>query len=46
MAVTYTAGGATPLMWCCDDAMMAMPMDKCTCCADMKELCPCCAGKM
>lgn len=46
MAVTYTAGGATPLMWCCDDAMMAMPMDKCACCAGMKEPCPCCAGKM
>lgn len=46
MAVTYTAGGAKPLMWCCDESMMMMPMDKCTCCADMKEPCPCCAGKM
>ncbi|MCF6388789.1 MPT63 family protein [Mycobacterium sp. MBM] len=26
MAVTYTAGGAEPLMWCCGDAVMAMPM--------------------
>lgn len=46
MAVKYTTGGAEPLMWCCSEAMMAMPMDKCTCCADMKEPCPCCAGKM
>lgn len=48
MAVTYTAGGAKPLMWCCDEAMMAMPMDNCTCCADMdmKEPCPCCTGEM
>lgn len=48
MAVTYTAGGAKPLMWCCDEAMMAMPMDNCTCCADMdmREPCACCAGKM
>lgn len=47
MAVTYTTGGAKPLMWCCSEAMMAMPMDECTCCADMKEPCPCCAaGKM
>ncbi|RZT11601.1 uncharacterized protein DUF1942 [Mycobacterium sp. BK558] len=46
MAVTYTAGGAKPLMWCCGEAMMAMPMDGCTCCADMMEPCPCCAGKM
>jgi hypothetical protein len=46
MAVTYTAGGAKPLMWCCSETMMAMPMDECTCCADMNEPCPCCAGKM
>lgn len=46
MAVTYTASGAKPLMWCCSDAMMAMPMEKCLCCADMKEPCPCCAGQM
>ncbi|MDO3635323.1 MPT63 family protein [Mycolicibacterium sp. KC 300] len=46
MAVIYSAGGAKPLMWCCSEAMMAMPMDTCMCCADMKEPCPCCAGKM
>nr|WP_198529194.1 MPT63 family protein [Mycolicibacterium obuense] len=46
MAVTYTAGGARPLMWCCGETMMAMPMDACPCCANMKEPCPCCAGKM
>lgn len=44
MAVTYTAGGAEPLMWCCGDAMMAMPMDKCPCCVGMQEPCPCCVG--
>jgi hypothetical protein len=44
MAVTYTAGGAKPLMWCCSEAMMAMPMDECACCADMKEPCTCCGG--
>jgi hypothetical protein len=27
MMVTYTGGGAQPLMWCDCDAMMAMPMD-------------------
>ncbi|WP_304106138.1 DUF1942 domain-containing protein [Mycolicibacterium bacteremicum] len=46
MAVTYTGGGAKPLMWCCSESMMAMPMKDCACCADMKEPCPCCAGEM
>jgi hypothetical protein len=46
MAVTYFAGGAKPLMWCCSAAMMAMPMKECACCAKMKEPCTCCAGKM
>jgi Domain of unknown function (DUF1942) len=27
MVVTYTGGGAQPLMWCDCEAMMAMPMD-------------------
>lgn len=27
MMVTYTGGGAQPLMWCDCEAMMAMPMD-------------------
>jgi Domain of unknown function (DUF1942) len=54
MAVTYNGGGSAPLMWCCDEAMMSMPMDDCPCCTDHKpcpccadqEPCPCCAGKM
>ena len=53
MAVTYNGGGSAPLMWCCDEAMMAMPMGDCPCCADQKpcscgtdqKSCPCCAGK-
>lgn len=44
MAVTYTAGGAK-LMWCCSDAMMAMPMDS-TWLLMKGAPCPCCAGKM
>ncbi len=28
VAVTYTGGG-TPLMWCCGEEMMAMPMADC-----------------
>ncbi|WP_163802171.1 MPT63 family protein [Mycolicibacterium sediminis] len=46
MAVVYTAGGTQSLMWCCGESMMRMPMDACTCCAEMKEPCPCCAGNM
>lgn len=45
MGVTYTTGGAKPLMWCCDDAMMTMPMDDCSCCTD-QEGCPCCKDMM
>jgi hypothetical protein len=33
VAVTYTAGGIKPLMWCCGaGAMMAMPMANNSCC--------------
>ncbi len=44
VAVTYTGGG-TPLMWCCGDGMMVMPMEGCPCCTSPQP-CPCCAGKM
>jgi hypothetical protein len=36
VAVVYTGAGEPSLMWC-GDAMMAMPMNECACCAmDMK----------
>jgi hypothetical protein len=44
LAVTYSGGGATELMWCCGDGMMAtMSMTNCPCCTGPKP-CPCCAG--
>lgn len=43
MAVIYNADGSEPLMWCCDEAMMAKPMGDCPCCV-APEPCPCCAG--
>lgn len=45
VAVTYTAGGTGTLMWCCDGAMMAMPMDNCPCCTPGQP-CPCCDMRM
>ncbi|OFJ51178.1 immunogenic protein MPT63 [Mycolicibacterium grossiae] len=45
MGVTYEGGDAKPLMWCCDEAMMAKPMNDCPCCAGQAS-CPCCVGMM
>jgi hypothetical protein len=45
MMLTYTGGGAHPLMWCDCDAMMAMPMGDCPHCTEGQP-CPCMAGGM
>lgn len=41
VAVTYTNGGPQPLMWCCNESMMATPMANCSCCPPGQP-CSCC----
>ncbi len=44
VAVTYT-GDDTPLVWCCGEGMMIMPVENCPC-HTSPQPCACCAGTM